>query len=87
MATKIIMRLVPFLVWNFHLRVLILGIPDYLDDNDGDGIPDHLEADNDGDGIPDYLEDEDGDGIPDYLEGKNTAIVSYRKYSMPKQYK
>ncbi|CAL8077034.1 unnamed protein product [Calicophoron daubneyi] len=44
------------------------GIPDYLEgDSDGDGIPDY-EEDEDGDGIPDYLEDEDGDGIPDYLD-------------------
>ena len=59
------------LVRNCNWRVCFSGIPDYLDDNDGDGIPDHLEGDNDGDGIPDFLEDEDGDGIPDYLECKN----------------
>ncbi len=37
------------------------------DDDDGDGIPDHLDRDDDGDGIPDDQEDSDGDGIPDHL--------------------
>lgn len=46
------------------------------DDDDGDGIPDSLEAslkgvdtarDTDRDGIPDYLDpDDDNDGIPDF---------------------
>ena len=45
------------------------GIPDLLDaDDDGDGIPtlDEGSGDLDGDGIPNYLDlDSDGDGIPD----------------------
>ena len=46
------------------------GIPDHLDnDDDGDGVPDHLDDDDDNDGIPDHdEEDEDGDGVPDYLD-------------------
>ena len=49
------------------------GIPDYLDpDSDGDGILDAEEgmADADSDGIPNYLDlDSDGDGVPDAAEG------------------
>ncbi|WP_412468438.1 Calx-beta domain-containing protein [Pedobacter sp. KLB.chiD] len=53
------------------------GIPNYLDlDSDGDGIKDSVEgtADPDGDGIPNYLDlDSDGDGIPDNIEAQSTA--------------
>ena len=49
------------------------GIPNYLDlDSDGDGIPDSVEGtgDIDGDGIPNFLDpDSDGDNIPDSVEG------------------
>ena len=49
------------------------GTPDYLDtDSDGDGISneDEGEGDTDNDGVPDYLDtDSDGDGIPDLEEG------------------
>lgn len=48
------------------------GIPNYLDlDSDGDGIPDATEGvdDADGDGIPNCLDlESDGDGIPDAIE-------------------
>lgn len=57
------------------------SVPDYLESNlldtDGDGLNNHLDADDDGDGIPTSQEvgtggalnpaDTDGDGIPDYL--------------------
>ncbi len=51
-----------------HLEVFYIAfIAD--DDDDGDGIPDHMEKDTDGDGIPDHLDDDDdGDGIPDHLD-------------------
>ena len=38
---------------------------------DGDGVPNYLDLDSDGDGIPDSVEgqkDSDGDGIPNYLD-------------------
>ncbi len=46
------------------------GIPTKAIDLDGDGIPNHLDLDSDGDRIPDVDEmgDHDGDGIPDYLD-------------------
>ncbi len=46
------------------------GIPTKVIDLDGDGIPNHLDKDSDGDGIADADEtgDHDGDGIPDYLD-------------------
>ena len=48
------------------------------DDEDGDGIPDHLDNDDDGDGIPDHLDnDDDGDGIPDDQEG--TTCIKTKK--------
>ena len=55
------------------------GVPDDEEDNDNDGIPDSLEDDEDNDGIPDYLEDEDDDGIPDYLQGdaNDDGILDY----------
>ncbi|MBA6417410.1 choice-of-anchor L domain-containing protein [Colwellia sp. 6M3] len=40
-------------------------------DPDGDGIPSHIDKDDDNDGISDVVEgvgDSDGDGIPDYLD-------------------
>ena len=40
-------------------------------DDDGDGIPSHIDKDDDNDGIADIVEgvgDSDGDGIPDYLD-------------------
>ena len=40
-------------------------------DDDGDGIPSHVDKDDDNDGIADIVEgvgDSDGDGIPDYLD-------------------
>ena len=57
------------------------GVPDYLEDNnadtDGDGINNHADNDDDGDGLPTRDElgsggglnpaDSDGDGIADYL--------------------
>jgi uncharacterized repeat protein (TIGR01451 family) len=50
------------------------GTPDFLDDDvDGDGIPNSVEGDgdSDGDGIPDYQDtDSDNDGIPDSVEGE-----------------
>lgn len=46
------------------------GIPDYLEDLDGDGVIDGL-IDNNGNGIPDYLEDLNGNGIPDGYEDMN----------------
>jgi hypothetical protein len=53
------------------------GIPNHLDlDSDGDGIKDSVEgvADPDGDGIPNFLDlDSDGDGIPDNIEAQSTA--------------
>ena len=53
------------------------GIPDVDDiDDDNDGIIDILEGngDSDGDGIPDWFDlDSDGDGIPDNVEGQSTA--------------
>ena len=33
-----------------------------------DGIPNHLDDDDDGDGIPDDKEDADGDAVPDHLD-------------------
>ena len=48
----------------------VSGAPILLDE-DGDGIADFLDTDNDNDGIPDVVEgtgDSDGDGIPDYLD-------------------
>lgn len=52
------------------------GIPDDEEnsgnsDIDGDGIPNHVDPDDDGDGISDIVEgtgDLDGDGIPNYLD-------------------
>jgi uncharacterized repeat protein (TIGR01451 family) len=52
-------------------------------DHDGDGIPDHIDLDDDNDGIPDVQEcpggtcpDTDGDNIPDYfdLDSDNDGI-------------
>jgi len=37
-------------------------------DADGDGVPDHLDNDDDNDGIPDNQEDADGDGVPDHMD-------------------
>lgn len=61
----------------------------YLEDTDGDGIPDSVDTDTDGDGILDSVEgtgdldedsvpnhkdlDSDGDGIPDNIEAQTTA--------------
>lgn len=46
-----------------QIKTHILGIPDYLDDDDdGDGIPDSEDDDDDGDGIPDSQENVDSDG-------------------------
>ena len=54
-------------VYSVLINVLFHFIVD--DDDDGDGIPDHMEKDTDGDGIPDHLDDDDdGDGIPDHLD-------------------
>lgn len=48
-----------------------------LNDSDGDGVPDRVQAmlarvrerlDRDGNGIPDFSEDADGDGIPNWLD-------------------
>ena len=47
------------------------GLPVDEIDIDGDGIPNHLDPDADGDGKDDAEEgtgDRDGDGIPDYLD-------------------
>lgn len=49
------------------------GVDDALapSDLDGDGVPDHLDADTDADGIADIIEgnrDTDNDGIPDYRD-------------------
>jgi hypothetical protein len=53
------------------------GVSDFLErssgdvDTDGDGVPNHLDDDDDGDGIATSLErnlDTDVDGIPDYLD-------------------
>ncbi|MDT0608346.1 hypothetical protein RM706_14970, partial [Croceitalea sp. F388] len=49
-------------------------------DNDGDGIPNHEDMDDDGDGILDITEgngDKDGDYIPDYLDvdSDNDGII------------
>ena len=45
-------------------------------DVDGDGVPDHLDADSDNDGILDATEglfDQDGDGIPGYLDNDSVG--------------
>ncbi|AQU83975.1 hypothetical protein BV504_15980 [Halomonas sp. 'Soap Lake  len=48
------------------------GVPNILDtDSNGDGIPDHIKGigDADGDGVPNFLDtDSDGNGIPDIVE-------------------
>ena len=52
---------------------------------DGDGVPDNLDPDSDGDGIADAEEstgDSDSDGIPDYLEdnikrSKTRTVMAY----------
>lgn len=54
------------------------GIDDALEpsDQDGDGLPDYLDADSDNDGIPDVIEgniDSDLDGMPDYLDTDSDA--------------
>jgi SdrD B-like domain/Bacterial Ig domain/GEVED domain len=41
------------------------------DDNDGDGVVDYYDLDDDNDGIPDLVEtgaDDDGDGVPNYFD-------------------
>ena len=59
----------------------------FMDDLDGDGIPDYLEGpgDADGNGIPNALDlDSDGDGIPDedeYLQGADP--YDYEKDGLP----
>ncbi|MEZ4970157.1 MAG: hypothetical protein R2814_10995 [Flavobacteriaceae bacterium] len=42
----------------------------FNDDTDGDGIPNYLDADDDGDGVltKDELGDADNNGVPDYLD-------------------
>jgi len=58
------------------------GIPDAVEgvtDTDGDGTPDNLDTDSDGDGIPDAVEgvaDTDGDGTPDNLIQMTTASLT-----------
>ncbi len=51
------------------------GIPDggplFPGDQDGDGRPNFVDLDSDGDGVPDVTEgtgDDDGDGLPNYLD-------------------
>ena len=45
-------------------------------DDDGDGIPDHLDNDADNDGISDNEDvDDDGDGIADADEGRIIRIM------------
>jgi type IV pilus assembly protein PilY1 len=44
------------------------GIPDAEADQDGDGLSDALDDDDDGDGVADDMADRDGDGIPNYLD-------------------
>ena len=43
------------------------GTPDSSQDQDGDGVPDHLDGDKDGNGKVDKLEDKNGDGVPDIV--------------------
>ena len=53
------------------------GVPDHLDnDDDNDGILDDQE-DADGDGVPDVVDnDDDNDGIPDKEEGLSFVFAS-----------
>ena len=54
------------------------------DDDDGDGIPDHLDNDDDNDGIPDDQDnDDDGDGIPDSDEGERNSCTTFTKEMFP----
>ena len=56
-------------------------------DQDMDGIPDHLDGDDDGDGVPDILDpdqkDSDSDGIPDAKDPdiNNDGILDIYSYS------
>ncbi len=45
------------------------GIPDIEDDEDGDGLSDAADGDDDGDGVADEMEDFDGDGEPNITDG------------------
>ena len=55
------------------------GIPSHIDrDDDNDGIADVIEGtgDSDGDGLPDYLDvDSDNDGLPDAFEANRPALT------------
>ncbi|HAB12501.1 MAG TPA: hypothetical protein DCE47_12510 [Planctomycetaceae bacterium] len=51
--------------WLEDLHNSVFGGKDYLNDMDGDGVPDNMDDDMDGDGIPnDEDDDRDGDGVP-----------------------
>jgi hypothetical protein len=51
--------------WLEDLHNSAFGGKDYLNDMDGDGLPDGMDDDMDGDGIPnDEDDDRDGDGVP-----------------------
>jgi len=75
------------------------GIPDVADaepmmrgsraDSDGDGVPSHLDLDDDGDGILDSIEgdgDTDGDGVPDRLDrdSDNDGIPDRIEMQLPR---
>ncbi len=80
-----------FLVFGIFLAVLMTAVPTtaLAQDADGDGIPDHLDPDDDNDGILDVDEgtstgpqpstppDNDGDGIVDLLDpdDDNNAVT------------
>ena len=52
------------------------------DDEDNDGIPDHMDENEDGDGIPDISDnDYDNDGILDHVDDDDDFIVEGSSYS------
>jgi hypothetical protein len=71
--------------WSYGYSEVFGGVFSYVYncDNDGDGINDYEDIDDDNDGIPDllenatgldYLGDADGDGVPNYLDIDDTVI-------------